>query len=130
MSTLEERFRAKVDVRGPDDCWLWQGATIAGGYGHLQRGRRGEGTVYAHVLAVTLDGRPPQPGEHVHHRCETPACVNPAHLVVLSANDHAQQHRPTVCKRGHDLATHASRRAGGRVAYCRACRRERRRAAA
>ncbi len=32
-STLA-RFWAKVDVRGPDECWPWRGATDPKGYGN------------------------------------------------------------------------------------------------
>lgn len=132
--SLEARFWAKVDRGGPGDCWLWQGATITAGYGHLRRGSRTEGTVYAHVLAVILDGRQPQPGQEVHHRCETPLCVNPSHLDVLSPADHGLRHRgrpsPTkgqrslTCHRGHSRDEAYVRKDTGAVVYCRACRRE------
>jgi hypothetical protein len=72
------RFRAKVDVRGPDDCWPWLGALNSDGYG-VFRISRDDGLVLAHRYAMALDGR--DPGALCgRHSCDTPACVNPAHL--------------------------------------------------
>lgn len=33
------------------------------------------------------------PGNHVHHECEMPACINPAHLVQLTPEEHVARHR-------------------------------------
>jgi len=49
------RYWRRVDVRGPDECWLWLGTKIASGYGNIMvRGRR----IYATHIALMLDGRP------------------------------------------------------------------------
>ncbi|WP_187192258.1 HNH endonuclease [Cupriavidus metallidurans] len=75
--SLEERFWAKVDVRGPDDCWLWQGGLNRDGYGlfSISRGKAER----AHRTAYRLhNGKDAQ--NHVLHRCDTPGCCNPAHL--------------------------------------------------
>ena len=72
----ERRFFEKVD-RGPD-CWLWQGASNAPGYGRFTfDGRLG----YAHRLSWQLaNGRPIPNGLCILHKCDEPACVNPEHL--------------------------------------------------
>lgn len=65
-------------------CWLWAGASNAKGYGKLADGRGG--WVLAHRAAYALcHGGIPE-GMEVCHRCDTPACINPAHLFVA---DHA-----------------------------------------
>lgn len=75
---LIERLMAKVERT--DSCWLWTGAT-SNGYGVIQRGERGRGTVkahrasYEHFVGVVPDGL------DLMHRCHTRACVNPEHLV-------------------------------------------------
>jgi hypothetical protein len=69
----QERFWAKVDRRGPDDCWLWTATRLPAGYGRV-----GDG--YAHHLALKIDGRARPPGAIALHSCDNPPCVNPAHL--------------------------------------------------
>lgn len=46
------------------------------------------------VLAVKL-GRELAPGEIARHTCDTPACINPDHLVAGSAADNARGRRGT-----------------------------------
>jgi hypothetical protein len=78
---LEERFWDKVEKSDqPDGCWLWTGATHDFGYGIIGRGRRQEGTVRAHVLSYEWVNGPVPVGMVVCHACDTPACVNTAHL--------------------------------------------------
>lgn len=71
---LEDRFWSKVDKSG--DCWLWTGATMAGGYGKISRGGKGEGVIGAHRVAWELaSGVSISDGVEILHTCDTPACV-------------------------------------------------------
>lgn len=121
---LEERFREKFTQAGPDECWIWKGATGPKGHGHINRGTEGGGSIGAHVLAAIYDGRTPPLGFHVHHVCETPACVNPAHLQILSPLEHRRAHRDDTCRRGHPRSEAYIRRGTDRVVYCKTCKRE------
>jgi hypothetical protein len=71
------RFKAKVAVCGPNECWEWAGS-ISGGYGTY---RYREKTHKAHRVAFAVEtGSWPQ--GVVMHTCDNPKCCNPAHLRV------------------------------------------------
>lgn len=79
MTTLD-RFWAKVDVAGPDDCWNWTAAVSTDGYGRLGVG--GHATIRAHRLAAQLRFGMLHRHQIVCHACDNPRCCNPAHLFV------------------------------------------------
>ncbi len=78
----EARFWRKVEKL--DGCWLWRGTIRIKnqGYGafHVRVGvNKRYRMEYAHRYAFLLaHGRAPNGG--LRHCCDTPACVNPAHL--------------------------------------------------
>jgi hypothetical protein len=80
------RFWSKVSVRGPDECWPWSGATYPAGYGQFRWGDRLQ---LAHRLAFRDVGGEPLASSRkvVRHTCNTPACVNPSHLVAGTQRD-------------------------------------------
>jgi hypothetical protein len=74
----ERRFWAKVDRRGPDECWPWTAHKIRNGYGHFLLGGKNR---IAHRVALILSGQEiPFAGAMALHSCNNRACCNPAPL--------------------------------------------------
>lgn len=73
----EGRFWAKVEKS--EGCWLWQAAKDRDGYGWFKVSGR---QVYAHRVAYEMQAGEPAGQFQVCHACDTPSCVNPAHLFV------------------------------------------------
>jgi hypothetical protein len=81
---IAERFWLRVEKT--DGCWFWTGGKNRRGYGRISRSRA-EGPILASRQALVLAGCPdPGPFCALHH-CDTPACVNPAHLFVGTKGD-------------------------------------------
>lgn len=78
------RFWAKVLIGKDDDCWIWRGARLPRGYGHITWRMKTES---AHRVAWRI-AFGDIPGDlHVLHRCDNPSCVNPNHLWLGTASD-------------------------------------------
>lgn len=58
-------------------CWLWTGAVNNTGYGIVSAG---SGNKLVARVVFEWAVRPLAEGECVCHRCDTPSCINPAHL--------------------------------------------------
>ena len=128
---LEERFWAKVDLAGPNGCWLWTAGHTSHGYGAFNYR---VGTLwkqaYAHRLAYEAVIGPIPPGLQIDHLCRNRACVNPEHLepvtrktnLLRGASFSAVNARKTHCVRGHEFsASNTYMRRSGRRG-CRSCR--------
>ncbi len=80
----DTKFWAKVDMCGPDACWMWKAGYTRSGYGQHKAG------VYAHRYAwEQANNASIIPGKQnvVRHSCDRPACCNPAHLTLGSQSD-------------------------------------------
>lgn len=93
---LKERFNAKW-VEAENGCWLWTGAKAGIGYGEI-KATRSRHYLYAHRISWELAYGPIPAGMYVLHRCDVPACVNPAHLFL---GDGADNQRDMARKNRH-----------------------------
>lgn len=132
---VADRFWAKVDVRGPDDCWLWTAYKSKYGYGSFKPAND-VSPVMAHRWAYECVTRQPIPqGLTLDHLCRVRHCCNPRHLepVTVSVNVersslmesvHRRQKVRTHCPHGHPYSPENTRvrTIKGRPArVCRTC---------
>lgn len=78
---IGKRFWAKVDRRGPDECWSWTGSVSrknAGGQmriaGRIEQAAR---------IAYELERGPIEEGLVIDHTCGNSNCLNPAHMQIV-----------------------------------------------
>jgi len=91
---ITARFWPKVNVLGPDDCWLWIAKARLSktktfpGYGSIIGFRNGKKQpLYAHRVAWELTNGSIPGGLFVLHRCDVSLCCNPAHLFLGTQTD-------------------------------------------
>jgi hypothetical protein len=82
---LRERFYAKV--KKTESCWLWTGAMLKTGYGSIRINKKAE---RAHRVAYELEVGEIPAGMLLRHTCDTPRCVNPAHLIPGTKRDNSK----------------------------------------
>lgn len=71
-------FLSRVEIKEPNDCWLWKGCTYNCGYGSFSwRGKMRGANRIAWEIA---NGQEVPEGLDILHSCDTPLCVNPMHL--------------------------------------------------
>ena len=139
-----EDFWAKVDVRGPKECWPYRAISKANrGYGRAGYGGK---QYVAHRLAYILAIGPVADGLVVDHLCHTDACAlgtacphraccNPSHLEPkptakntergCRVNIGVHQREKTHCPHGHPYDAENTYRRPNGTRVCRACGRGR-----
>lgn len=81
--SIEERLYGRSE-RQPDGCLLFTGGTDSSGYGSLMYEGRVQG---AHLVSYKLSNGDIPTGHKVRHRCDTPPCIEPTHLVLGTHSD-------------------------------------------
>jgi len=127
--SVEAKGRPWLAVGPADQCWPWRGTiNPVTGYGHAQIGR---GNVTAHRLMYRMLVGPIPNGGQIDHLCRNRACVNPAHMEVVTNRENALR-RPDViaarkrarCPNGHELAPENIYVRPNGAVQCRACKRD------
>lgn len=83
----------------PDECWLWRGSKNEAGYGRVPDEHGTMLLAHRAVWSVHHGKKIPN-GMVLMHICDTPACVNPAHLKLGSQAENLRDMREKG--RGHD----------------------------
>jgi hypothetical protein len=68
-------------------CWLWIRGSNSDGYGQITMNRKQQA---AHRVSWQLYRGPIPEGMQILHSCDTPPCVNPAHLFLGKDKDNVQ----------------------------------------
>jgi CxxC motif-containing protein len=132
MRTQSDKARFLENVEfSPNGCWLWKLSLNRLGYGSFWLDGN---TIRAYRAAYILFVGPVPARKHVHHLpgCGSKDCVNPAHLTILTAAEHAKEHglgcgdqnanaKKTHCPRGHEYTPENTYIGKSGSRFCRAC---------
>jgi len=116
-------------------CWLWEGSVDGSGYGMVNR--KGK-ILKVHRLAWEASNGPILGDLWVLHRCDVPACCNPAHLFLGTPLDNTRDMiakgrfkggswlnaQKTHCPKGHEYTERNTMTFNG-MRSCRQCMNER-----
>ena len=102
----EKRFWEKVDKRDDNECWDWKAySDLYWGYGTFRFRNK---TQKAHRVAWTLTKGEIPNSLCVLHKCDNPACVNPAHLFLGTNLDNIKD-RDAKNRQSHDMGRKGSK---------------------
>jgi hypothetical protein len=108
---LPERFWSRVHKA--ESCWLWTGHRDKDGYGILPYDGK---LLRAHRVSWELHNGPIPAGIKVLHSCDTPPCVNPAHLFAGTQRRNIED---MIAKgRGRYSDRHGERNSAAKLSEC------------
>lgn len=85
--TVAWRLDKDTNKSGPKGCWLWEGATIPAGYGHMYADGRMQ---YVHRLSYERHKGTIPEGRYIDHECHVRNCINPTHLRLATPGENMQ----------------------------------------
>lgn len=110
---IAERFWRFVDRQDSGSCWKWKGSIGRGGYGVFVFWSPKKSITGAHRVSLKVHGKEIPDGMVVDHICRNRACVNPAHLRLVTPKQNSLENsngvgalnaRKTHCPKGHLLS--------------------------
>ncbi len=104
--TLEQRFWARIDKRGDDECWPWD-KPHSTGYGRMKWSDGQQHSAQRIAYLLTYGWLPPEVAS-VCHKCDNPRCCNPRHLWLgTTADNNRDRHEKGRSFRG--MGHHSAR---------------------
>lgn len=100
------RLWKHIAISQPNECWPWQGRCTPSGHGQIKCFGRHGTAIHAHRVAYVVAYGPIPEGMVVRHRCDTPACCNPNHLIL---GTHADNVRDRVARGRSATGAHNGR---------------------
>ena len=129
-NTIEDLWK-RIDIKGPNDCWEWQGYKLQFGHGNVTWS--GKVKKVHRLIFEAANGAIPK-GLWVLHSCDNPPCCNPKHLHLGTAADNMrecvergrhkginQNTNKKICKNGHRFTKENTNITKQGWRDCRAC---------
>ncbi len=100
------RLKAKIDIKGEDECWPWTACIGTWGYGSFWLEGKNLNSSRAAYLLMVCDV---PKDKVVCHSCDNPACCNPKHLWIGTQGDNVRDCATKGRAKGHFSETNHPR---------------------